>query len=64
MRLRRESAENGDSSGPEGEFKNRLLGRNRIEIPSQSENLFWVFDGFSGCFLTISGRERAPARER
>jgi hypothetical protein len=34
MKLRCESAENGDFSGPEGEFKNRFLGRNRIEIPS------------------------------
>jgi hypothetical protein len=34
MKLRRESAENGDFSGLEGEFKNRFLGRNRIEIHS------------------------------
>jgi hypothetical protein len=34
MKLRRESAENGDFSGPKGEFKNRFLGRNRIVIHS------------------------------
>jgi hypothetical protein len=34
MKLRRESVENGDFSGPKGEFKNRFSGRNRIEIPS------------------------------
>jgi hypothetical protein len=34
MKLRRESAENGGFSGAKGEFKNRFLGRNRIEIPS------------------------------
>jgi hypothetical protein len=34
MKLRRESAENGDFSGPEGEFKNLFSGRNRIEIHS------------------------------
>jgi hypothetical protein len=34
MKLRRESVENGDFSGPEGAFKNRFSGRNRIEIPS------------------------------
>ena len=34
MKLRSESAENGDFSGPKGEFKNRFLGRNRIEIHS------------------------------
>jgi hypothetical protein len=50
MKLRSESVENGDLSGPKsefknlpkgefknlpkGEFKNQFLGRNRIEIPS------------------------------
>jgi hypothetical protein len=34
MKLRRESAETGDVAGPEGEFKNRFLGRNRIVIHS------------------------------
>jgi hypothetical protein len=34
MKLRDESAENGDFSGPKGEFKKRFSGRNRIEIPS------------------------------
>jgi hypothetical protein len=34
MKPRSESVENGDFSGPQGEFKNRFSGRNRIEIPS------------------------------
>jgi hypothetical protein len=34
MKLRNERAENGDFSGLKGEFKNRFLGRNRIEIHS------------------------------
>jgi hypothetical protein len=34
MKLRRESIENGDFSGPAGAFKNRFSGRNRIEVPS------------------------------
>jgi hypothetical protein len=34
MKLRREGVENGDFSGSKGELKDRLLGRNRIEIPS------------------------------
>jgi hypothetical protein len=34
MKLRSESVENGDFSGPKGEFKNRFWGRNRIEIHS------------------------------
>ncbi len=42
MQLRRESAENGDFSGPKGEFKNRFSGRNRIEIPSGPNFGFWT----------------------
>jgi hypothetical protein len=34
MKLRRESGENGDFSGPKGELKKLFSGRNRIEIPS------------------------------
>jgi hypothetical protein len=34
MKLRRESVENGDFSGPKGALKSRFSGRNRIEIPS------------------------------
>jgi hypothetical protein len=34
MKLRRESAESGDCSGPKGEFNQVFSGRNRIEIPS------------------------------
>ena len=40
MKLRCEMAEKGDCSDPEGELKTRFWGWNRIEIPSQSENLF------------------------
>jgi hypothetical protein len=34
MKLCRESAENGDALGLKGEFKDRFLGRARIEIHS------------------------------
>jgi hypothetical protein len=34
MKLRSESAENGDFSGPEGEFKNRFSGRNVFRYDS------------------------------
>jgi hypothetical protein len=34
MKLRSERVENGDFSGPMDELKNRLSGRNRIEVPS------------------------------
>ena len=34
MKLRGESAENGEFSGLKGEFKKRFSGRNRIELPS------------------------------
>ena len=34
MKLRRESVENGDFSGPKGEFKNRFLGRNVFRYDS------------------------------
>jgi hypothetical protein len=34
MKLRRDSAESGDCSGPKGEFNKVSAGRNRIEIPS------------------------------
>jgi len=40
MKLRGESAENSDFLGPNGEFKNRFSGRNRIEIPSGPEIYF------------------------
>jgi len=42
MKLRSESAENGDFSGPKGEFKNRFSGRNRIVIPSGPKIDFWT----------------------
>ena len=42
MKLRRESAENGDFSGPKGEFKKLFSGRNRIEIPSGRKIVFWT----------------------
>ena len=42
MKLRSESAENGDFSGPKGEFKNRFSGRNRIEIPSGPKIDSWA----------------------
>jgi hypothetical protein len=32
MKLRSERGENGDFSGPKGEFKNRFSGRIRIEL--------------------------------
>jgi hypothetical protein len=42
MKLRRESAENGDFSGPKGEFKKLFSGRNRIDIPSCRKIVFWT----------------------
>jgi hypothetical protein len=42
MKLRSERGENGDLSGPKGEFKNRFSGRNRIEIPSGPKIDFWT----------------------
>ena len=63
MKLRRESVENGDFSGAKGEFKNRFSGRNRIEIPSLSENRFLnrksaVIDARSSWLHAISGLAR------
>jgi hypothetical protein len=40
MKLRRESAENGDFSGPKGEFKNRFLGLQSYRDTFRSENRF------------------------
>jgi len=42
MKLRNESAENGDDPGPTGEFKKLFSGRNRIEIPSGLKIVFWT----------------------
>jgi hypothetical protein len=40
MKLRRESAGNGDFSGPKGEFKNRFLGLLSYRDTFRSENRF------------------------
>jgi hypothetical protein len=40
MKLRRESAENGDFSGPKGEFKNRFSGLKSYRDTFRSENHF------------------------
>jgi hypothetical protein len=40
MKLRRESAESADASGPKGEFTKVSAGRNRIEIPSGLKLVF------------------------
>jgi hypothetical protein len=40
MKLRRESAESGDCSGPKGEFNQVSSGRNRIEMPSGLKIVF------------------------
>jgi hypothetical protein len=40
MKLRRESAESGDCSGPKGEFNKVSAGRIRIEIPSGLKVVF------------------------
>jgi hypothetical protein len=40
MKLRRESAGNGDFSGPKGEFKNRFLGLQSYRDTFRSENRF------------------------
>jgi hypothetical protein len=40
MKLRRESVENGDFSGPEGAFKNRFLGLLSYRDTFGSENRF------------------------
>jgi|LakMenEpi03Aug12_release.lakeMendotaPanAssembly.Ray.scaffolds.fasta_scaffold3518461_2 hypothetical protein len=42
MKLRRESAESGDSSGPKGKFKKVSAGRTRIEIPSGLKIVIWA----------------------
>jgi hypothetical protein len=39
MKLRREIAENGDFSGPKGEFKNRFLSRKSAVIVARSSRL-------------------------
>jgi hypothetical protein len=42
VKLRSESVENADFSGPQGASKNRFSGRNRIEIPSGLKIDFWT----------------------
>jgi hypothetical protein len=42
MKLRRESAENGDFSGPKGEFKNRFLSRKSAVIVASSSRRYEI----------------------
>jgi hypothetical protein len=51
MKLRNESAENGDFWGLKGEFEKLFSGRNRIEIPSGLKIVFWTEKALLSAFV-------------